>query len=163
MLLKIIGCSLMVLTGTAAGWSCAVRLKRRRDFLLRLRGFLSAMTTGLRYRNADIFTLTAQSARQAGLPLVAESADKPFAQEWERVVSRIPRSFSLREEDVSLLLRFGAQLGKTDLDGQLRHLSLTASELEALITESEDAMSRKSKLYKTLGFFAGASTAILLM
>ena len=153
----------MVLTGTAAGWSCAVRLKRRRDFLLRLRGFLSAMTTGLRYRNADIFTLTAQSARQAGLPLVAESADKPFAQEWERVVSRIPRSFSLREEDVSLLLRFGAQLGKTDLDGQLRHLSLTASELEALITESEDAMSRKSKLYKTLGFFAGASTAILLM
>ena len=153
----------MVLTGTAAGWSCAVRLKRRRDFLLRFRGFLSAMTTGLRYRNADIFTLTAQSARQAGLPLVAESADKPFAQEWERVVSRIPRSFSLREEDVSLLLRFGAQLGKTDLDGQLRHLSLTASELEALITESEDAMSRKSKLYKTLGFFAGASTAILLM
>ena len=163
MLLKIIGCLLMVLTGTAAGWSCAVRLKRRRDFLLRFRGFLSAMTTGLRYRNADIFTLTAQSARQAGLPLVAESADKPFAQEWERVVSRIPRSFSLREEDVSLLLRFGAQLGKTDLDGQLRHLSLTASELEALITESEDAMSRKSKLYKTLGFFAGASTAILLM
>ncbi len=163
MLLKIIGCLLMVLTGTAAGWSCAVRLKRRRDFLLRLRGFLSAMTTGLRYRNTDVFTLTAQSARQAGLPLVAESADKPFAQEWERVVSRIPRSFSLREEDVSLLLRFGAQLGKTDLDGQLRHLSLTASELEALITESEDAMSRKSKLYKTLGFFAGASTAILLM
>lgn len=163
LLLKILGCSLMVLTGTAAGWSCAMRLKRRRDFLRKLRGFLSTLTTALRYQSGDIYRLTAASARQADLPLVPENADKPFMQEWEKLVSRLPRSFSLTEQDIALLLRLGAQLGKTDLEGQLRHLALTATELDALIAESESLLSQRSKLYKTMGFFVGASSAILLM
>ena len=153
----------MVLTGTAAGWSCAMRLKRRRDFLLKLRGFLSTLTTGLRYQSGDIYRLTAESARQAELPLIPDRTDEPFMQEWETLVSRLPRSCSLTEPDVALLLRLGAQLGKTDLDGQLRHLALTATELDALIAESESLVSQRSRLYKTIGFFVGASSAILLM
>ena len=75
----------MVLTGTAAGWSCAMRLKRRRDFLLKLRGFLSTLTTGLRYQSGDIYRLTAESARQAELPLVPEAMTSPSCRNGKRL------------------------------------------------------------------------------
>ena len=160
--LKILGCLLIVAAAFSAGALLSKRLCRRRDFLNGFKAFLQALKTELRYNGGDIITLVGFCARQTGFPMNVE-ADKPFEICWKEAVCSIPRYYSLSSKDLELLSECGSQLGKTDLEGQLSHLSLIEARLDSLITEAGESIAQKSRLYKTMGFFVGASAAILLL
>ena len=150
--LKILGCLILTAAGFGAGSLFSARLYRRRDFLRRLQGFLSSLSTDLRYRGEDIFTLVTECAKRAGLTaLSVQPSDGVCA------------AFPLQREDESLLREIGSQLGKTDLEGQLRHLSLIETRLAERLRDAEESLLQKAKLCKTMGFFVGAATAIVLM
>lgn len=54
---KLIGCLLVVCTGTMIGFVLSGRLYKRRDFLKSFTEFISLLATNLRYSGDDIFTL----------------------------------------------------------------------------------------------------------
>ena len=91
----------------------------------RLQGFLSSLSTDLRYRGEDIFTLVTECAKRAGLTaLSVQPSEDSFENAWNKAINGVCAAFPLQREDESLLREIGSQLGKTDLEGQLRHLSL---------------------------------------
>ena len=132
---KLIGCLLVVCTGTMIGFVLSGRLYKRRDFLKSFTEFISLLATNLRYSGDDIFTLV------------------------KRLSSEIP----LSKSDISMLNDFGGQLGKTDTEGQLKHLELYEVSFSKQLSSALDAITKKSKLYKTMGFFAGSAIALMMI
>lgn len=162
--LKILGCLILTAAGFGAGCLFSARLYRRRDFLRRLQGFLSSLSTDLRYRGEDIFTLVTECAKRAGLTaLSVQPSEDSFENAWNKAINGVCAAFPLQREDESLLREIGSQLGKTDLEGQLRHLSLIETRLAERLRDAEESLLQKAKLCKTMGFFVGAATAIVLM
>lgn len=161
--LKILGCLLLVAAAYSAGALLAKRLYARRDFLNRFKAFLETMKTRLRFSGGDIFIVVQSCIDQTRLPMPFCGGSEPFEACWNKAVGGIPRFWSLGKADIELIYECGSQLGKTDLEGQLSHLGLIEARLDLLIAQAEENIGKKSKLYKTMGFFAGASAAILLM
>ncbi|WP_294908581.1 stage III sporulation protein AB [uncultured Ruminococcus sp.] len=165
MALKFLGGLLLVLSGFSAGWFCSKKLLMRKDFFKRIISFISNLSTQLRYSTSDIFTLVSLSANTSGLDLfeISDETGTPFYRIWSERVNAIPAKFGLKKGDAALLLEFGEQLGKTDVDGQLKHLELYEALFKNLLTDAENEINKKSKLYKTMGFFVGTAAALMII
>ncbi len=154
-----------MLSGFSAGWFCSKKLLMRKDFFKRIISFISNLSTQLRYSTSDIFTLVSLSANTSGLDLfeISDETGTPFYRIWSERVNAIPAKFGLKKGDAALLLEFGEQLGKTDVDGQLKHLELYEALFKNLLTDAENEINKKSKLYKTMGFFVGTAAALMII
>ena len=94
---------------------------------------------------------------------ISDETGNPFYEIWSGRVSVIPSKFGLKNSDRVLLLEFGEQLGKTDVDGQLKHLELYEELFKKQLTDAENEINKKSKLYKTMGFFVGTAAALMII
>ncbi len=158
--LKLFGALLLALAGLGGGLTFARRLAVRRDFLSRLIGFLSSLTTALRYRGDDIYT----SVNSCGeLFFVEESVSNSFETAWKECVSDFPKKYRLSKRDYSLLEKLGSGLGTTDIEGQLEHIEYFRALFERQLGEAREDVARKSKLYQTLGLFIGVSAALMIL
>ena len=159
--LKLLGALALILAGFVAGRMRTGRLQARRTFLRDMQGFLSSLSTALRFQGTDIFRSVSSSG---GLFAAAHRQDnEPFDTMWERVTSGFPRRYALNAQDVSLLRELGAQLGKTDVEGQLQHIELYRTLFAKQLASAEEDVRQKAKLYQTLGLFVGVSAAIVLL
>lgn len=165
MVLKIIGGLLLVLSGFSTGWFCSKKLSMRKDFFKRIISFVTNLSTQLRYSTSDIFTLVSLSANTSGLNLfeISNETGAPFYRIWSERVNAISVKFGLKKCDTALLFEFGEQLGKTDVDGQLKHLELYEALFKKQLTDAENEINKKSKLYKTMGFFVGTAAALMII
>ena len=164
MLLKLSGCALIALTGFGVGTQLCKKLGARRDFFGKFSVFISLLQTQIRYNSADIFTLVSSCANGAGLEFF-DGADNamPFAVFWNSEVDRIPKKVGLNNSDKELLIEFGALLGTTDIDGQLKHLELYGSIFEKRLNDCQAEFRDKSRIYRALGLFGGISTALIIL
>ena len=161
---KLIGCLLVVCTGTMIGFVLSGRLYKRRDFLKSFTEFISLLATNLRYNGDDIFTLVNSCAENSSLDLLLFSeCDRPFDELWLERVKQVSSEIPLSKSDSSMLNDFGGQLGKTDTEGQLKHLELYEVSFSKQLSSALDAITKKSKLYKTMGFFAGSAIALMMI
>lgn len=158
--LKLFGALLLALAGLAGGFAFARRLAVRRDFLSGTLGFLGSLSTALRYRGDDIFSLVNSCGE---LFHVEETASRPFEAAWRECVLAFPKKYRLTARDVSLLEELGSGLGTTDVEGQLAHVGYCRALLERQLGEAREDVARKSKLYKTLGLFIGVSAALMIL
>lgn len=165
MILKLIGCSAVALSGFAVGLMKSKALYSRRDTLKSFDVFFSTLATNLRYNADDICPATVVSAGASGLEFfcVEQNPEIPFDIRWERAVNNIPRSRALNNSDKELLISFGTKLGKTDVEGQLSHIELYRAMLQKQLSLAEEAAAQKSRLFKTLGLFGGVSAALLIL
>ena len=78
-------------------------------------------------------------------------------------MSELPKSLALKGEDKKLLTDFGSELGKSDLEGQIKHLQLYQSMFQRQLLSAQNEIAKKSKLYKTMGLFVGVSVALVMI
>lgn len=161
--LKLCACVLLSLAGLAAGWLRARRLYARRQFLRSFSVFLQTLSTLLRYRAEDIFTLVEEAAKSASLPTVQTEEAVDFALWWQRQTELMQPSNALQNSDKELLSSFGSQLGASDAEGQLRHIALYQTLFAKQLGEAEEALAQKARMYRTLGLFGGLSVGIVLL
>ncbi len=158
--LKIIGALLLAAAGLGFGCARARRLAERQEFLGRVLTFISCLSTELRYRNDDIFSLVNSCGE---LFRVSQSGSTPFYSSWLDCIGKLRRRWSLTPRDAELLDELGSRLGTTDPEGQLTHLAHYNALFERQLAEAREQAEQKTKLYKTLGLFAGVSAAIMLL
>lgn len=158
--LKIIGAFLLLAAGLGFGCTRARRLTQRREFLGRVLTFISCLSTELRYRNDDIFSLVNSCGE---LFQVSQIGSSPFYSSWRARIGKLRRRWSLTPRDTELLDELGSRLGTTDSEGQLTHLAHYKALFERQLAEARADAEQKTKLYKTLGLFAGVSAAIMLL
>lgn len=164
--IKLIGCVLIVSACFLTGYTMSRNLFVRRDFLKSFIVFLSALSTNMRYNSSDIFTLVSLSVREEEMSFFKFDNtlhNQPFETAWSERIRLLPKSLSLKKSDKELLSEFGRELGKTDIDGQLKHIELYKTVFEKQLYSAEEEISKKSKLYKTMGLFAGISIALMII
>ena len=61
------------------------------------------------------------------------------------------------------LTDFFSKLGSTDTDGQLEHINIYKISFKTACDNSLEEYKTKSRLYKALGFFVGASIALMIL
>lgn len=81
---------------------------------------------------------------------------------WERSLVRYSARAPLRPEDLAALRSLGAVLGNSDREDQTRHLRLAAERLKILAARAEDEARRNVRLWRYLGFLAGAAVALVI-
>ncbi len=160
---KALGAVLFVIAGTISGFYFSSKLSKRREFLISFKDFLSALETNIRYRADDIVTLIISSSSGTMLEFFSDNIFSSFIDYWNSFVEKIPKTYGLTNEDISLIKEFGKRLGTTDIEGQLNHIELYKNHFETQYKKSEDEYKTKSKLYKVLGFFIGAVIALILI
>lgn len=173
MLLKIAGSIIVVLSCSFLGFVLSQDLKKRPRQLRELQGLLQMFENQITYLSDIIieaferismvgrcgtcvfFKRTAEILREDG------SCSAPGA--WERAVRECIRETSLNKEDEEILAAFGKSLGNTDLEGQIKNIRLTLSQLKVQEDKAEENRNRNERMYRSLGLLGGAAIVILLL
>ena len=165
MAVKIIGCVLLVIATTLVGFIKSHKLYSRRDTLLSFGVFLNSLSTNIRYNSSDIVSLVSMCNDDFSRMIVNNLSDVnvAFSERWNNAVDKLPISCSLNQKDKEIMHSFGEKLGVTDVEGQIKHIELYQQIALGQVENADKEISDKSKLYRTMGFFAGTAAALVLI
>jgi len=148
------------------------KIRDRRLALKHLLAWLSYFRGKILFENAAMEEALRESAKQAGAELstffcavaseLEERNGRTIREIWEEQSEQRKNSFSLGREEVAELKRFGTQLGEMDVKVQERAISRYEEELSAALKRVEEELSRKERLYRSLGVLAGCFIIILI-
>lgn len=82
---------------------------------------------------------------------------------WRESVDSLYRNKGLTEKDLEVLSYAGTFLGQTDYENQRQQFTYLGEQLSAQIEEAKASYRIKGPLYRRIGFFCGATGAILLL
>ena len=168
-MLKIIGVIALALTVFWVGRLFSQKVKYRVGVLEQTVRMLVCMENEIRYGNTDVLTMSERIARMEGcdrlcfLSHAAEQckAGEPFEKAWKNQLNLCAGEMSLNGDEIGQLMMFGEVLGTTDVEGQMKNISLYQEFFqEALHTAREEA-AIKGKLYQSLSLLASAAVIIL--
>ena len=162
LLLSLLGvCSYM---GIAMAGKFRLRLNQLQDF----KKALTLLQTKMKYTYQPIPEIFAQIGQTMPEPVgniflvSSQQMENLTAQQaWEQTVQNARTN--LKKEDKQVLLEFGKQLGKTDIEGQESQIALTLTFLENRIEEAKKELEKNAKLYQTLGVVSGLALVIILL
>lgn len=102
---------------------------------------------------------------KTGFPaaLCAHEEDEVYFDAWERALRDCRDGLKLSEEQYEIVRSFGACIGKSNEELQLKHLEYYTKAMRAETEKQKKQMQKNIKLYRTLGFSAGAAILILLI
>lgn len=173
MLFKIAGSVIVLLSCSFIGFVLSNDLKKRPRQLRELQGLLQMFENQIAYLSDVIVEAFERISRvgrcetciffsrTAGILREDGSCGAPAA--WEKAVRECIRLTSLNKEDEEILSAFGKSLGNTDLEGQIKNIRLTLSQLKVQEEKAEEYRNRNERMYKSLGLLGGATIVILLL
>ena len=82
---------------------------------------------------------------------------------WRKALGEEVASARINQEDKDAVLSFGASLGQTDVEGQIKNISLTMCQIRTQVQRAEEERKKNEKLCKSLGIMAGAAICIILI
>lgn len=158
---KIIGSFFVIGSCFLFGVYLSQKLKNRKDYLSSFIDFLTNLNTNVRYLSDDIFSLIHKSSKEMLLFKDVNCCDLTIY--WEDYLSSLPSNYGLKKDDYSIIKSFGDMLGKTDIEGQINHISLHKELFAVQLKNAESEYISKSKLYKVLGLFFGVSIVLMII
>jgi stage III sporulation protein AB len=156
MVLKYIGLFLSFMFFTALGVFKSHRLSLRKEQINEILIFLNKISTSIRYKNDDIFSLVECCVSSSLAPL--KNVNKDYGN-YEKAISNLP----FNKEDKALLKDFFSQLGTTDVEGQLSHIELYKEFFSEHYERAKSDIEKKSKLYRMSGLFAGLAFVVMFI
>lgn len=82
---------------------------------------------------------------------------------WNKAVKENISWTALNREDEQILISFGKMLGNSDLEGQVKNIRLTISQLVMQEQKAEESRKKNETVYKTLGVLGGIAIVIVLI
>ncbi len=110
----------------------------------------------------QIMTNTVEIWIYYGNVIYCSKQEKSFDEAWKSGVAAGTKGSGLKLKDKRLIEQFGAELGHTDIEGQIAHCEVTAKLLEEQIEQAKRRKKKKSKLFSMLGLFFGTGVALLI-
>lgn len=166
-MLKITGALILLVCSTIEGFRRCAMLYKRRQFIEDFIGFLNILKTKMRFSMSEIKQLISDTQDFPTLKslysLFPGDNNVPLLTLWKSGIKKCAAESALSKADVNFLCEFALQLGSTDLEGQTEHIELYCTLCERRLNEAENDIKQKSKLYRMLGFFAGAAAALVII
>ncbi len=73
------------------------------------------------------------------------------------------KEYSIKEQDIEIILELAKSLGESDVDGQKSIIELSLLKIKKNLEEANEDMKKNLKLYRTLGFAFGAAIVIIIV
>ena len=167
--MKWIGAGICFLISVAVGWSAGKNEKARTrqceafvEFFVYIHNQVSYFLapTKLMYKNFHNDILEKTGFLDA---LCAHEKDEVYFDAWARALSDCRERLNLSETQYEIVRAFGAGIGKTNEELQLKHLEYYTKAMRTETEKQKQQMKKNIKLYRTLGFSAGAAVLILVL
>lgn len=150
-IIKFLGLALITAATTCLGFGYTANLKERISTLYWYKRAINILSEKIRFSSAELTKILCE------IPLCNKyfSLTAPF--------SVILNDSGLNEGDKKLIYEFFEQIGMGDTEQQMKICALYESELNFRLNDAEKEYNDKSKIIKSLGFFAGLGIAIILI
>lgn len=161
-MIRLAGAALLTGAGLCIGLVRSGKLKRRVETLAALIRLMEWMKNRLRYSAAPLSDLMRQAAEETGffpLRIPACPEGRPFSLCWDALID----GTELPASDRQLLRRFGSEMGRTDLKGQLAHMEMYAAQTEQLRRIAAEEYEKKGRVPTALWTAGAAVLALLLL
>jgi len=172
-MIKIIGCVVILVASTMAGFIYSERLKYRVFQLKEIQRAVYQLQNEITYVHAllpDAFKSIAEKSKEPIKELFNKTSELLTNNEYENVYAAMNSAIDLTKEklyvnsdDINVILDLSKTLGESDIQGQNSMFSLTIANLKKQITISEEYMNKNIKMYRSLGFSFGAMLVIALL
>ena len=168
MYIKICGALLIVACCGGIGILFANTQRLEVRLLHQLLRVLELMKSELSYRLTSVPQLCRICSDALSEPLrgifaaVADKLDNQTCVDAERAFHTVLQEMNLPSQTKATLQNLGQTLGRFDLQGQLNGFSQCAQECTHKLNELECNQQQRLRSYRTLGFCAGVTLAILL-
>lgn len=156
---------------TLTGLMYSSRLRLRYECLQSLISSLRQLRARMEYSALPLFELVKRigDARSAALwdpfSFWLEKGDS-VKQAWEKALeeaSQNEKMFAmLKEKELAALSDFISSLGKHDLSTQQKGIGVIELQLQECLDEAKSELSKKGKLYSSIGMLSGLCGAILI-
>lgn len=173
MILKIIGSLMIICASSLLGFIFAGDCARRPGELRTLQGLLQMFETEINYMS-NILTEAFHNISNTSSSKVSvffsstvknllEDSSLNASEAWEKAVNENISLTALNSEDKSILLSFGKMLGNSDVEGQLKNIRLTLSQLKLQEEKAEAGRKKNESMFKSLGVLGGVAIVIILI
>ncbi|MDF2472414.1 MAG: hypothetical protein K0R92_100 [Lachnospiraceae bacterium] len=173
LIIKIIGCILIITSCTGMGWYFSSELRNRIADLKELKKIIILLRGDIRYANTPLpEAVQALAIRQEGKYklFLSEIADRlkelggiSFQTIWKETIEKKLDNTSLSKKDLEYLGQLGENLGYLDKDMQINTLDLYLSQIEEEIKELTRNVKEKTYLYNSLGVMGGIFITIIML
>ncbi|MBQ4105372.1 MAG: stage III sporulation protein AB [Clostridia bacterium] len=157
---------IVILCSTLLGNWFSTRLEARRQSLSTIIVAITKMKSLISFGGFEISRVVNESFESAqGFECFCRELtdDVGFTDFFNSCVDEINIVCALSKEDKALLKRFGEGLGVSDTEGQISNCELYRELLSEKLAEAKDAVDKKSKLYRVLGFSMGCAVALMVL
>ncbi len=86
-----------------------------------------------------------------------------FSEAWEKAVMIKTRHLSLKQDDIDILISIGNNLGISDTNDQIKHISLAMEAIKRSYESSLIGQENNVKLFRNLGILIGITIVIILI
>lgn len=170
MLFRIIGAVCVLATCGGVGFGMAYKYAQEERMLLQLLDVLEYMECEITYHLTPLPLLCRQASRE-GTGMI-HTVFLSLANELERQVSPdVVSCMNVAVNSISriptqiarMFLELGRQLGRFDLQGQLKGIEIIKQKIRGVLKEKYKDKEEHMRRYKTFGICAGVSLIILLL
>ncbi|WP_353892386.1 stage III sporulation protein SpoIIIAB [Proteinivorax hydrogeniformans] len=171
-MLKVMGAAVLIAATTSYGFQKAQKLQQRTTALRVFQNGLAMLQTEVSYGHTPLpkalknVAYTLPSPQKEFFINISYNLEKcdgfMLERYWSEELKKDTYQF-LTDRDKDILQTLGFSLGKSGIDEQLKHISLTLNKLNAAEQESEQQYKKNGKMWKYLGFFTGLALVLVLL
>jgi stage III sporulation protein AB len=173
MFLKLLGSTLILGASGFLGYVLSQDFIKRPQELRTLQGLLQMLENEIKYMAnvlSDAFEKVSRSSSSAISVFFKDTIEQleknnslNSAQAWEMAIRNNIKNTALNKEDEEILISFGKLLGNTDVDGQIKNIKLTLTQLKLQEQKAEEARLKYGSMYRKLGILGGVALVIILL
>jgi hypothetical protein len=154
--IKLILCIVILFCGAVIGIHLSQKLIRRRDILTQFDLLFHTALIRIEYNAGDLCEVFADNF--AGF--VFEHTI-PFDIQWHRFIDGF--TYVLSKEDIEMLRSFTKDLGAADVDSQRQHITLFGELLKEHISQAQDDIQKKAKMYRIIPLSVGMVISLMVI
>lgn len=172
-MLTVIGCTLIIITCTAAGFLYGDNFRKRNLQLKEIQRALNQLQNEILYTYTALPKAILNVSKKSIFPIDRILYDihlQLLNNEVEDTYDAFIRAFkkykdyiNLKDEDINIIFDLSKTLGESDVDGQRRMFQIALDNIKNQIIDSETSMNKNVKMYRCLGFSIGAMIIIVLI
>lgn len=166
MLLKAVGCVLIIFSSAGIGIIHIKNLKNRVTALCEINEFINIIRIKINYELCDIpniLNLLSDKYFIAQYCYIHIKNGKSLKSAWYESVDKYAEKMHLKAEDISLLKDFCVCLGQTDIEGQVSNFNIYSKLIEKNSKEAKSELENRTKVIFSTSMFAGLLISILLI
>ena len=161
--MRIFGAIMILCAFTAGGFLKSAQMRRRCMFWERFITGLEILKAEIGYNGSDLKKAFTAASDVSGLKVFEYAAQKILESGIDTAWAEAVREIEVKEEDRKLLLLLSSKLGKTDVEGQLKHINYIYALASEAKASAEKVYEEKGALFRRGGILIGIFSVLVLI